>query len=266
VLIRNLGDIDGDILLFGGPYSNVQALDAMMNWADAAEIPPERRICTGDVAAYCGDPAACIDAMRRLGGPVVAGNCEQQLARGAADCGCGFASGTTCSTLAKEWYAYADRAVDVADRGWMAGCADRLTFRHASRRYVVVHGGASDIAKFLWPISGEDEFWHEIKMLQEEVGPIDAVIAGHCGISFERNIDGIDWINAGVIGMPPNDGQPDTAFAVLKDGVVRFERLAYDVAGAARAMERAGLTQGYELALSSGYWPSQDILPDAMRH
>jgi len=264
--IRDLGELEGKLLLFGGPYSNIQALDALMQWADDAGIPPERRICTGDVVAYGANPRACVRLVQRLGVPVVAGNCERNLAEGAEDCGCGYEKGTACAALAKDWYDYAQRRIKSAEREWMAALPDRLTFRHAGKRHVVIHGGAGDISRFLWPISFEDDFWHEISLLQEEVGAIDVVIAGHCGVPFERNIDGVHWINPGAIGLPPHDGLPETCFATLsEDGEVTLERLEYDVKGAVAAMHAVGLTQGYDRALQSGYWPSEDVLPKAMR-
>lgn len=263
--IKNLGVLEGAVLLFGGPYSNLEALQALMKWADQAGIAKTQRICTGDVVAYCGDPVATIALMKEIGGPVVAGNCEIQLANSRSDCGCGFEEGTTCAVLSEGWYQHVDKAISTEDRQWFASCPDRLTFQHHGKRYVVIHGGASDVSRFLWPISFEDDFWDEISLLQEEVGAIDAVISGHCGIAFERNIDGIEWINAGVIGMPANDGQPDTVFAVLDKNGVTFQPLPYDVNGAVGAMKRVGLIQGYEKALQSGHWPSEDILPKSMR-
>ncbi len=264
-IVKDLGCLEGPVLLFGGPYSNLHALEAMMNWADKAGIAQDQRICTGDVVAYCAEPAACIDLMAQKSGPVVAGNCEIQLAQNADDCGCGFAEGTECSTLSIGWYAYASQRLSEANRQWCGACPDRLLFRHKDKRYVVIHGGAGDVSRFLWPITSEDDYWHEISLLQEEIGAFDGVIAGHSGIAFERHIDGVHWINAGVIGMPPNDGQADTCFAVLNNGDIRFERLQYDVSGAVAAMDSSGLTQGYHEALQSGYWPSQDVLPKAMR-
>ncbi len=264
--ICDLGEIDETVLLFGGPYSNMQALGALLDWSKKAAIPNSRLICTGDIVAYCADAAACIETFRRAHIPLVAGNCEIQLARGAGDCGCGFAAGSQCDRLSGGWYGYASHVVSPDQRVWLATLPDRVIFRHQGQRYVVLHGGASDISRFLWPISSEDDFWYEISILQEEVGAFDGVISGHCGVAFERRIDGIHWINPGVIGLPANDGQQETAFAVLKNGGLEFERLTYDVSGAVAAMKTAGLAAaGYAKALTSGYWPSQDVLPKSMR-
>ena len=92
----DLGRLTGPLLVFGGPYSNRQATEALRAEAERLGIPPERCICTGDVVAYCADPVGTTDLIRDWGCPVVMGNCEESLAEGAEDCGCGFLSGSTC--------------------------------------------------------------------------------------------------------------------------------------------------------------------------
>jgi len=261
----DLGELKGDVLLFGGPYSNLQASQALMDWADRTGIARSHRICTGDLVAYCADPVATVALMRARGGPVIAGNCEQQLAAAAPDCGCGFEQGSTCALLAKDWYAFANAEIEPEQRAYMAALPTRLVFRHMNRRYAVIHGGAGDISRFLWPTDRDEVFRQEIKLLQKDLGVIDGVICGHSGLAFQRRIDGVDWINAGVIGLPPHDGSPETRFAVLGAGGLRFERLNYDAATAAAAMRAAGLVQGYDRALLSGHWPSEDVLPMALR-
>jgi hypothetical protein len=108
------------ILVFGGPYSNVRALMAMRARARELGIDAAHTICTGDVVAYCAEPEETVAAMRDWGCHVVAGNCEEQLAANADDCGCGFAEETACNIAAKDWYAFARRRVSVASRTWMA--------------------------------------------------------------------------------------------------------------------------------------------------
>ena len=110
-------------------------------------------------------------------------------------------------------------------------------------------------SQFIWP--GDDKS-AEIAMLEAALGPIDVVIAGHCGLGFIED----DWINAGVIGMPPNEGRSETEFCIL-DGGATLYRLNYDVAGASAAM--AGRATPYAEALMIGWWPSEDVLPDRLK-
>ena len=263
--VRDLGELDGPLLIFGGPYSNLQATQAVMAEAERRGIAPERMICTGDIVAYCAQPAETVAAMRDLGCAVVAGNCERQLAARAGDCGCGFEVGTLCDRLSAGWYAQAEAAMSDAAREWMAALPDMITFVHDGRRHAVIHGGARDISRFLWSVSDDDEFIEEIEYIQSVVGGIACVLAGHCGLAFTRRIGPVDWVNAGAIGMPPNDGRPETAFAILERGRATLHRLPYAHEAAQAAMRAAGLTQGYDTALGTGYWPSEEGLPPALR-
>ncbi|GGX46525.1 hypothetical protein GCM10007385_12640 [Tateyamaria omphalii] len=147
----------------------------------------------------------------------------------------------------------------------MRALPDIVTFSHCGARYGVIHGGVTDVARFLWSTSPADVFELECQALEAIVGPVDHVIAGHSGIPFRRAVGRGEWINAGVVGMPPHDGNADTAFAVLTSGQLSLHRLTYDVGGAIADMEAAGLTQGYHKALRSGYWPSEDVLPPDLR-
>ena len=48
-------------------------------------------------------------------------------------------------------------------------------------------------------------------------------------------------------------------------GEVTFHRLRYDNAAARCRMEEVGLTQGYQITLATGLWPSEDVLPPELR-
>ena len=262
--IADLGKLTGPVLIFGGPYSNLQALERLRDVAARHAIAAGNVICTGDVVAYCADPAATVALIRDWGCHVVAGNCEKQLAADAMDCGCGFEQGSTCDLLSAGWYAHADAQVTPEARRWMGSLPDMVIFRHEGARHAVIHGGLSDISRFLWPVSPEAELAQEIALITSAAGPVDRVLAGHCGVAFTRRVGAVDWVNAGVIGMPANDGTPRTAYALL-DGGVHLRALEYDHAAAHRAMVATGLTQGYHAALLSGYWPSEDVLPPSLR-
>ena len=263
--ILDLGDIAGPMILFGGPYSNSHAMLALMVRAGEMGVDGRAMICTGDLVAYCADPMGVVALTRNADITVVAGNCEKQLAANAMDCGCGFEDGTACDLLSAGWYGFADKHVTDGARAWMKDVPDIVTFHHAGRRFAVIHGGVTDISRFIWSSCGDSIFKREINILEGLVGPIDLIISGHSGIAFERRIGDHLWINAGVIGMPANNEQQSTQYVTLIDGVATICDLNYDVTGAFSAMETAGLTQGYHTALTSGIWPSQDVLPPELR-
>lgn len=263
--VRDLGPLaDGPLLLFGGPYSNLQATRAMREEAEHLGVPPRRIICTGDVVAYCADPEATVALVRDWGIHVVMGNCEESLGQGADDCGCGFDEGSTCERLSRDWYGYAQRALSAESRRWMRGLPRRLAFRFGGLDWRVVHGAVDDISRFLFASAPDAVLTAEL-----DAAGADAVIAGHCGLPFTRCLGGRLWHNPGVIGMPANDGTPAVWFSLLEAGdggvMLTHHRLSYDHRAAARRMQEEGLPQGYAAALETGLWPSLDMLPAAER-
>jgi len=227
-------------------------------------IPPERCLCTGDVVAYGADPQATVDFVRDWGPHVVMGNCEESLALSAEDCGCGFEEGTTCATLARDWYAYANATLDRSARAWMAGLPRRIVFEINGVRMTAVHGGASAINRFIFPSTSASAKAAELELVAG-----DGIVAGHSGIPFSEIVGDRLWLNAGVIGLPANDGTPAVWYALMEPAAggvrVSHHRLAYDHETAAAAMRAARLPEGYARALETGLWPSLDILPEAER-
>lgn len=252
---------DGPLLAFGGPYSNLRATDAMRREADRLGITPNRVICTGDVVAYAAEPEETVTAIRGWGCHVIAGNCEEQLGAGADDCGCGFEAGTACDLLAKGWYPFANARVSEESRAWMRALPTFARFSLGGRTFLVLHGGTQAISRFI--------FDSEAGVIGDELARAgaDIVIAGHAGIPFAHRSGGRLWFNAGVIGMPANDGTPDAWYGLItpKSATIEFalKRLKYDHAGAAASMRRWAHVDGYARTLVTGLWPSLDVLPDA---
>jgi predicted phosphodiesterase len=250
------------MLLFGGCYSNLQATHALLDKARHLGIPANRIVCTGDVVAYAADPVATVELVRSAGVHVVMGNCEESLGQNAADCGCGFTSGSACDLLSVAWYAHADRLLDDDARAWMRGLPRRIDLIAGSRRLAVIHGSPTSINQFAFA-SAPDEALRALI----EISGCDGVIGGHCGIPFTRLVDGMLWHNPGAIGIPANDGTPRVWFSVLcarADGIeITHHPLEYDHAAAAASMRQAGLPAGYGDAMQTGLWPSTDVLPPA---
>jgi hypothetical protein len=127
----------------------------------------------------------------------------------------------------------------------------------------VVHGGINRTNRFL--------FSSQRSLIAAELARAraDVVIAGHAGLPFIRRHRHQVWFNPGVIGMPANDGTPDVWYGLIRyagDGLSFLtRRLTYDYHGAASAMRKEGYADAYARALTSGRWPSIDVLPAADR-
>jgi len=252
--------IKGPMLFFGGPYSNLEALQAVRNVADEKNIAADHCLCSGDVVAYCADPVPCVDYIREWGAQVVKGNCEESLGSDAQDCGCGFEEGTSCDLLSRQWFAYANDHLRDGHRAWMNTLPETIRLHYRSLSLLAIHGGTEQINRFIFASQG-DAIAEELRLSNADI-----ILAGHCGIPFARQIDDRLWVNGGVIGMPANDGQAHTWYCLIEPQqetlAFSFHHLDYNHHLAARKMRERKLSPAYEQALSSGIWPGLDVLPD----
>lgn len=259
--VHDLGRIEDPVLICGGAYSNLESLNALFEAARELAIPPQRIIHTGDVVAYCADPAATAELLRKAQVHAIAGNVEESLSASLPDCGCGFNEGTLCEKLSAEWFAYSDVRISSQVRQWMGSLPQHLIFEIAGMRVRVVHGGVDVINRFIF--SSQETCDFEAEFLAADA---DMIIAGHSGIPFTRRVGAWVWHNSGSLGLPANDGTPRVWFSVLtpQDGGVRIDAhaLDYDHETARAKMIDAKVCREYAQALRTGVWPSLDILPD----
>lgn len=262
--VKDIGSVEERLLICGGAYSNRHALEALLAEASRLGIAADHILHSGDVVAYCGEPDACAKLLRASGAQAIPGNVEEQLAQNAQDCACGFAAGSTCDRLAQSWYELADRRVGVELRGWMGALPDFIAFTMGGLRFFVLHGGVTRINRFIYETDSEDVFLEEM-----EAAGSDAIIAGHSGLPFTRQIGGRLWHNSGALGLPANDGTRDGWYSLLTplaDGGVEIEhrRLRYDARAAAGVMRAAGLPDDYARTLETGIYPQDNSLPPEM--
>ena len=260
----NIGKIDKPCLIFGGAYSNLQAINALFEAAEQKHIPAHRIICTGDVVAYCGDPQASVDIIKAQGIHVIRGNCEESIAANSADCGCGYDSGSACDLLSIRWYQFASARLNNQTKNWMGKLPQTITFQMAGFHLKVVHGAVSSVNRFIFPSTAT-----HIKQAELDLGGMDGIICGHSGVPFSQIIDHRLWHNAGVIGMPANDGTPRVWYSVLtpEANQIRINHypLSYEHGQAATSMQRNNLPQEYAQTLMTGLWHSDSIMPDEDR-
>jgi predicted phosphodiesterase len=193
------------------------------------------------------------------------GNCEESLAVGASDCGCGFDENSQCDVLSAQWYNFSLSNTSVESRQWMGSLPRALKFSMANLNFLVVHGSVSRINQFVFPSTPDEEIASQLALAKQDAN-VDVIISGHSGIPFGRSFSDGTWLNAGVIGMPANDGTDTGWYMRLRleaEGVnVSWHRLHYDVETTSQSMLKGGLDNGYRTALKSGLWPSTDVLPD----
>jgi len=258
--INDLGNKSGKMLLFGGVYSNFQALNSLMQLAADHGIPPENCICTGDIIGYCGQPQETLDAFKKWGAHSILGNVEIQLRDDQDDCGCDFTTGSRCDGFSEIWYAFAKANLHSTSKEYFKSLPDHITFEYAGKKIGVVHGSYDNVSQFVF----KSTEWKD-KQISLDALNTDVIIAGHCGLPFADELHGKFWLNPGVIGMPANDGQSSTWAIILDDGV-GFEhehiQVSYDHVAAMEEMQKRQLPAEYALTLATGIWDNMEILPE----
>lgn len=259
--IKHIGTLTGDILLFGGAYSNLQALNELKKRADQFNIPASHVINTGDIVGYCAQPEEVVQTIKDWGIHCILGNVEIQLRDGLDDCGCEFEEGSRCDIFAKQWFPFAKKNLSKKAIDWMSSIPDFLSFSYNNKKVVVLHGGVDNVSQFIFKSTPVD-----VKTSLMNQVDADVVIAGHCGLPFNHKMGDKLWVNPGVIGMPANDGMPEVWFAILSvvDGeiIVKHQSFDYNYEIAAELMKKKHLPFSYTETLQTGIWDNCDILPD----
>jgi len=247
------------VAIFGGAYSNMEATRAFFDEITRRGISPDRVVCTGDIIAYGADASATLALVRATDCHVIMGNVEENLAAGAADCGCGFEEGSTCDRLSAVWFAHAAAKLSADDRAWMAGLPQQIELAIGPYRFAVVHGSVDSINELVFASTDVATKRHQL----DKAGT-HGVIAGHCGLPFTQSVGGRLWHNSGAVGMPANDGTARVWYSIFRPetgGIAIAHRaLGYDQASAAAKLRLIGLPE-YAEALGSGIRVDADTLP-----
>ncbi len=248
------------LLIFGGPYSNLEAIQALRQYCEEQQISPNQIICTGDLIAYCADPVETVSYIRDWGIHCIAGNVELNLRDQVEDCGCNFSEGGRCDVFSKNWYAYAQSKVTDDTMEFIQALPEFLRFEYHGRQVFVLHGSYHNTSEFIFKSTD-----HETKKRNFVDTASDIILAGHCGLPFHQYIEDKIWLNAGVIGMPANDGSSKTWFAemAIKDQeiLIQHQQLEYNHRLTAQKMVDRQLPKTYANSLLTGIWDNCEILP-----
>jgi predicted phosphodiesterase len=261
--IIDLGRKTGKMLLFGGVYSNLQALQSLMQVAQQHGVAPENCICTGDIIGYCGQPQKTLDLFKNWGAHGILGNVEIQLRDDQDDCGCDFTQGSRCDNFSEIWYAFAKANLHTSSKEYFKTLPDHIVFQYAGKKIGVLHGSYDHVSQFIFKSTHWKEKQASLDALKAEV-----IIAGHCGLPFvDQKVD-TRWLNPGVIGMPANDGNLHTWTMIIDDANgLEYQHipLSYDHETAIKEMKKNQLPDEYAQTLETGIWDNMEILPEEER-
>ncbi len=146
----NIGKLERPLFVFGGAYSNLEALKAVRLRAEEQGFRPKDVICTGDIVAYCANPIESIDFIEEWGVHCIAGNVELNLRDEADDCGCNFNEGGRCDVLSQKWYPFVKNTITPQNKSFIQALPEFLDFDFFGQKAKVVHGSFHNTSEFIF--------------------------------------------------------------------------------------------------------------------
>ena len=252
------------IAVFGGVYSNLPALEALL--LDAAARDAKALYCLGDLGGFGPHPESIWDAIEQTGVLCLQGNYEVSLATGRDDCNCGYTDPRD-NHFAEVSYRYTARNCSPAFRRWMGELPERRRLKLGQRELLLVHGSPRQVNEFLFRSTSSLGFL-EVVLDQERC---DGFLCTHTGLPWHRRLpSGRHVINVGALGRPANDGDPRVRYCLIeeRDGelFVDMVKLAYDHERLAAEMRRENLPEQFVETILTGWWTTcLEILPASER-
>ncbi len=250
------------IAVCGGPYANPYALAAFIT--DARARGCERLFCLGDLGGFGAEINALWPLLREAGIECVAGNYDVAIARGDADCGCGYRDPRD-NESAQLIYDHTRAHTSAEFAAWMGQLPTERRLDIDGCDVHLVHGSTLALNDFWWDSLPEEQHQARVAASGAEV-----IVCTHSGLPWQRRIGTSLVVNVGVLGKPANDGRRNVWYAVLDLDAdhtgAELVALDYDWTAQATSMRRAGLPQEFVETIETGWWSTcLEVLPPRER-
>lgn len=226
------------VALISDVHGNLQALQAVL--ADIEERRIMERVCLGDIVGYGGNPAGCVDLIRASGFQCVRGNHDAYAAATTALPGRSPDFESACRWMREQLGA--ERCHWLCNLPLTLSAEDYEAVHTSLHRpeawsYVLLDGDAGQNFKHQTkPVCFAGHTHQPVLWIENQPRPIE-------GSGTEALRHGSKHlVNVGSVGQP-RDENPCACYVIYrrKEQDVRWRRVAYDIAGAQRAIIDAGL-------------------------
>ena len=223
------------LALISDPHANLPALEAVLRALDREGV--DRIVCAGDLVGYNPWPNEVVALLRDRGVLAIRGNHDRAMLGGK------MAAFNPIAAQALAWTATHLTSETMASLRRME---DRTRFVAGSKTVAVYHGSPRDDDEYVYPENATED-------LVRAAGA-EMVVLGHTHVPMYAAYPSGIVVNPGSVGQPRDD-DPRAAYAVLDTTTEdwRVERVAYDVASAQHAIERAGLPRFLAARLAFGH-------------
>lgn len=240
------------IALLSDIHGNSAATEAVLADIDAAA--PDEVICLGDLVGYGARPNEVIDLVRQRGIPTIMGNYDDGVGFDRDDCGCAYKDDGE-RERGQESLMWTRATVDDDRKAYLRTFAPELRREVNGVRIRLVHGSPRRMNEYLFEDRDEGSLRRIAKMADADV-----LVFGHTHKPWQREIDGVLFVNTGSVGKP-KDGDPRACWVLLtirEDGTVDVDtrRVDYNIATMAEAIRAAeGLPDQFADDIGTGGRP-----------
>jgi putative phosphoesterase len=231
-----LGKSGAKLAVLADVHGNLHALEAVIKDAERRGISVF--LNAGDFLGYGAFPNEVISLLRAKNALSIIGNYDVEVMK----------KGNEGKGEKKLALKFAKNELAKSCENYLRSLPRSITLDMVGKKVLMVHGSPESIEEHIYPDTPE-------KRLKELARTVDAhvVIVGHSHLQFVRESDGVLFINPGSVGRP-DDGNPQTAYAVVSSNPLSVElvRLDYDVEAAADALRKKGAPESFAQMLLRG--------------
>jgi putative phosphoesterase len=145
-------------------------------------------------------------------------------------------------------FQFAKKELSRSSKNYLNNLPRERRIEVVGRKILITHGSPESIDEHIYSNTPVERLKH-----LAETAKTDIIILGHTHEQFWTQVNGISFVNPGSVGRP-NDGNPQTAYALISFNPFNVEliRLDYDVVASADALRKKHLPQNFAQMLFQG--------------
>jgi len=236
--------------IFSDIHANLEAMEAVFKVFQKESV--DSYFCVGDVVGYGANPHECIEIVKDLKAPCVAGNHDWAVID--------RLDTRYFNPVAKTAVVWTRGAISPEDKGFL----ESLQLVYKNNDFILVHGTLQEALYFHYLVE-EEEAKRMFALMDRPIcfvghTHVPGIFVQHkqrVGFVFHSKLkldSGIKYIiNVGSVGQP-RDGNPMASYCIYdtEDNSIAIKRVSYNIAEAQRKIIEVGLPPFLAHRLASG--------------
>ncbi len=240
-------------------HANLPALEAVLDHI-AAQLAIDATYHLGDLVGYAPWPDETVALLRSRSIEGVAGNYDSTVATDYKHCGCKYEDPRQ-EELSHVSFAWTKEHTSQETKQILGALPFRLDVKpnggHASGPDLILVHGTPTLNTVYWTEDRPDSFCTQMATIAGAKSG-DAIAFGHTHLPWQREVEGIHFVNTGTVGRP-KDGNWRAGYTIVEIGhgetSVEYVRVEYDVERAMRGIRETELPDDFAEVLRTGNRP-----------